>query len=133
MSSQPAHEMTSAVQPFGWAAIVRLGIAQFCLGAIVVLTTSTLNRLMSVELALPAMLSGGLVALHSFVQISRPSWGFWSDAPGKRTRFIIGGMAVLSFGAALAALMVALGAAGQGWGLAVSVMAYILIGLGAGA
>ena len=106
-----------------WTQIVRLGLVQLCLGAVVVLTTSTLNRLMVVELALPAMLSGALVALHSFVQITRPSWGFWSDAQGKRTRFIIGGMAILSFGAALASLMVALGTAGQGRGLAVSVVA----------
>jgi BCD family chlorophyll transporter-like MFS transporter len=116
-----------------WLQIVRLGLVQLCLGAVVVLTTSTLNRLMVVELALPAMLSGALVALHSFVQITRPSWGFWSDAQGKRTRFIIGGMAILSFGAALAALMVALEVAGQGWGLVVSVLAYVLIGVGAGA
>ncbi|MDM7930577.1 BCD family MFS transporter [Tabrizicola sp.] len=116
-----------------WTQIARLGLVQLCLGAVVVLTTSTLNRLMVVELALPAMLSGALVALHSFVQITRPSWGFWSDAEGKRTRFIIGGMAILSFGAALASLMVALEVAGQGWGLVVSVLAYVLIGIGAGA
>ena len=116
-----------------WLQIVRLGLIQLCLGAVVVLTTSTLNRLMVVELALPAMLSGALVALHSFVQITRPSWGFWSDAQGSRTRFISGGMAVLSTGAALASLMVAMGIAGQGAGLAVSILAYVLIGIGAGA
>jgi MFS transporter, BCD family, chlorophyll transporter len=116
-----------------WVQIVRLGLVQLCLGAVVVLTTSTLNRLMVVELALPAMLSGALVALHSFVQITRPSWGFLSDAQGNRTRFIIGGMAVLSAGAALASWMVALGIAGHGIGLAGSVFAYVLIGMGAGA
>lgn len=116
-----------------WLQIVRLGLVQLCLGAVVVLTTSTLNRLMVVELALPAMLSGALVALHSFVQITRPSWGFLSDAQGNRTRFIIGGMAVLSAGAALASWMVALGIAGHGIGLAGSVLAYVLIGMGAGA
>ena len=116
-----------------WAQIIRLGLVQLCLGAVVVLTTSTLNRLMVVELALPAMLSGALVALHSFVQITRPSWGFLSDAQGNRTLFIIGGMAVLSAGAALASWMVALGIAGHGIGLAGSVLAYVLIGMGAGA
>lgn len=116
-----------------WLQIVRMGLVQLCLGAVVVLTTSTLNRLMVVELALPAMLSGALVALHSFVQITRPSWGFLSDAQGNRTRFIIGGMAVLSAGAALASWMVALGIAGHGVGLAGSVLAYVLIGMGAGA
>jgi MFS transporter, BCD family, chlorophyll transporter len=116
-----------------WVQIVRLGLVQLCIGAVVVLTTSTLNRLMVVELALPAMLSGALVALHSAVQITRPSWGFWSDAKGNRTRFIIGGMAVCSAGAFLASVAVALGIAGQGAGLALSVLAYVLIGLGAGA
>lgn len=116
-----------------WVQIVRLGLVQLCIGAVVVLTTSTLNRLMVVELALPAMLSGALVALHSFVQITRPSWGFLSDAQGNRTRFIIGGMAVLSAGAALASWMVALGIAGHGIGLVGSVFAYVLIGMGAGA
>ena len=116
-----------------WLQIVRMGLVQLCLGAVVVLTTSTLNRLMVVELALPAMLSGALVALHSFVQITRPSWGFMSDAQGNRTRFIIGGMAVLSAGAALASWMVALGIAGHGVGLVGSVFAYVLIGMGAGA
>ncbi len=116
-----------------WVQIARLGLVQLCLGAVVVLTTSTLNRLMVVELALPAMLSGALVGLHSLVQITRPSWGFLSDAQGNRTRFIIGGMAVLSAGAALASWMVALGIAGHGIGLAGSVFAYVLIGMGAGA
>ncbi len=46
------------VRPLGWAGIVRLGLVQTALGAIVVLTTSTLNRVMVVELALPAMLPG---------------------------------------------------------------------------
>ena len=54
--------MTS-VKPLGWFGIVRLGLVQTALGAIVVLTTSTLNRVMVVEMALPAMLPGALVAL----------------------------------------------------------------------
>ncbi|MDB5665679.1 MAG: transporter [Cypionkella sp.] len=69
-----------------WFSIVRLGLVQLCLGAIVVLTTSTLNRLMVVEAALPAVLPGLLVALHYGVQISRPNWGFRSDSGGDRTQ-----------------------------------------------
>ena len=56
-----------------WVQIFRLGAVQMCLGAIVVLMTSTLNRLMAVELALPVVVPGFLVALHYGVQISRPS------------------------------------------------------------
>ena len=48
--------MTGA--PLGWFGIVRLGLVQAALGAIVVLTTSTLNRVMVVELALPAAVPG---------------------------------------------------------------------------
>lgn len=58
-----------------WFSIVRLGLVQMALGAIIVLITSTLNRLMVVELALPAVLPGLLVALHYGIQITRPNWG----------------------------------------------------------
>ena len=47
-----------------WSQIFRLGLVQMALGSIVVLTTSTLNRLMVVELSLPALLPGALVGLH---------------------------------------------------------------------
>lgn len=116
-----------------WFQIVRLGLVQMCLGAVVVLTTSTLNRLMVVELALPAVLPGLLVGLHYAIQLTRPSWGHKSDTGGKRTRWIIGGMAILALGAFLAALGVPLLAA-NGWaGLLTSILAYTLIGIGVGA
>ncbi|MCL4136099.1 UNVERIFIED_CONTAM: hypothetical protein GTU68_025467 [Idotea baltica] len=116
-----------------WVQIMRLGLVQMCLGAIVVLTTSTLNRLMVVELALPAVLPGLLVALHYSIQLSRPSWGHKSDTGGKRTRWIIGGMAILALGGFLAALGVPLLAANYELGLTVSILAYALIGVGVGA
>lgn len=114
-----------------WVQIARLGLVQMCLGAVVVLTTSTLNRLMVVELALPAVLPGLLVALHYGIQITRPNWGYRSDTKGNRTVFIIGGMAILALGAFLAAVGVVIlpGLAG----LALSVLAYALIGVGVGA
>ena len=87
-----------------WIQIFRMGLVQMCLGAVVVLTTSTLNRLMVVELALPALLPGLLVGLHYGIQITRPNWGFLSDTSGNRTRWIIGGMVVLAAGGWLAAL-----------------------------
>jgi BCD family chlorophyll transporter-like MFS transporter len=118
---------------FGWLSIIRLGIAQMALGAIVVLTNSTLNRLMVVELALPAVLPGLLVGLHYGVQLSRPGWGFLSDAGGRRAPFIIGGIATLGLGATLAAWAVTLFPAGFATALALSVAGYALVGLGAGA
>ena len=52
-----------------WIGIFRLGLVQTALGSVVILTTSTLNRVMVVELALPAMIPGFLVSLHYAVQI----------------------------------------------------------------
>ncbi|SIO50086.1 MFS transporter, BCD family, chlorophyll transporter [Rhodovulum sp. ES.010] len=116
-----------------WLQIVRLGLVQMCLGAIVVLTTSTLNRLMVVELALPAVLPGFLVALHYGIQITRPSWGFMSDTKGQRTRFIIGGMVVLALGGLGAAAGVLVLEHSFWPGLLLSILAYVLIGLGVAA
>ncbi|MEM9269091.1 MAG: BCD family MFS transporter, partial [Pseudomonadota bacterium] len=116
-----------------WLSIVRLGLVQMALGAVVVLTTSTLNRLMVVELALPAVLPGLLVALHYGIQITRPNWGFMSDTGGRRTRWIIGGMIALASGAFGAAMGVLLFESSFAGGLALSILAYALIGLGVGA
>lgn len=117
----------------GWLAIIRLGLVQMALGAVVVLTTSTLNRLMVVELTLPALLPGFLVALHYGIQITRPNWGFASDTRGRRTRWIIGGMVILGMGAYGAALGVVLFPTHYAGALALSVLSYALIGLGVGA
>lgn len=116
-----------------WPAIVRLGLVQAALGSIVVLTTSTLNRVMVVELALPAVLVGLLVALHYGVQISRPTWGFASDTGGRRTRWIVGGMLLLALGALAAAGAVLIFPLSFALGMTVSVLAYATIGLGVGA
>jgi BCD family chlorophyll transporter-like MFS transporter len=116
-----------------WVSILRLGLAQMSLGAIIVLMTSTLNRIMVVELALPALVPGLLVGLHYAMQLSRPGWGHWSDLSRRRTPWIIGGMTVLALGGFLAALGVAIGASLPVPGLVLSVLAYALIGAGAGA
>jgi BCD family chlorophyll transporter-like MFS transporter len=112
---------------------MRMGLVQMALGSIVVLTTSTLNRLMVVEFALPALLPGILVGLHYGIQMSRPKWGFMSDSGGNRTRWIIGGMGLLALGGLGAAFGVTLFAVNFWLALAVSVLAYALIGLGVGA
>jgi MFS transporter, BCD family, chlorophyll transporter len=125
--------MSSTVKPFGWLAIVRLGFAQFSLGAIVVLMTSTLNRVMVIELALPALLPGILVGLHYAVQMLRPRMGYGSDMMGRCTPWILGGMSVLGLGAVLAATATALLSVSFAWGLALAVIAYALIGAGVSA
>jgi len=120
-------------RPLGWLGIFRLGLVQAALGAIIVLTTSTLNRVMVVELALPAMLPGALVALHHLVQVMRPRWGYGSDLGGRRTPWIIGGMAVLAAGGILAALATAWMQSEATGGTLLAVLAFTLIGMGVGA
>jgi BCD family chlorophyll transporter-like MFS transporter len=120
-------------KPLSWLGIVRLGLVQTALGAVVVLTTSTMNRVMVVELALPALLPGILVAIHYAIQVLRPRLGHGSDVGGRRTPWIIGGIGVLALGGVLAALAIALMPASLVAGIALAVLAFILIGLGVGA
>ena len=116
-----------------WFAIVRLGLVQTGLGAIVVLTTSTLNRVMVVELAMPAILPGALVAIHYALQVFRPAWGHGSDNGARRTPWIVGGMAVLAAGGFLAAIATAAMATHPLFGIALAVASFSLIGAGVGA
>lgn len=116
-----------------WLQIVRLGLVQASIGAVVVFATSTLNRVMVVELALPALVPGALVGFHYAVQILRPRWGHGADLGGRRTPWIIGGMAALSAGAVLAALATAWIPIAHWPGLALAVLAYALLGVGVGA
>ena len=117
----------------GWFGIVRLGLVQTALGAIVVLTTSTMNRVMVVELALPAMLPGFLVGLHYAIQISRPRLGYGSDVGRRRTPWIVGGMAVLALGGFGAAVATAWMGSSVPAGTALAIVAFLMIGLGVGA
>ena len=119
--------------PLGWLGIIRLGLVQTALGAIVVLTTSALNRVMVVELALPATLPGILVGIHYALQMLRPRMGYGSDMGGRRTPWIIGGMAVLALGGVLAAAGTALMGEALWAGIALAVFAFLMIGAGVGA
>jgi MFS transporter, BCD family, chlorophyll transporter len=117
----------------GWLGIARLGLVQACLGAVVVLTTSTLNRVMVIELALPALLPGLLVALHYLVQWVRPRMGFGGDMGGRRTPWIAGGMAVLALGGFGAALGTVWMETAPRAGLVLAVLSFAAIGLGVSA
>ncbi|MEM9873846.1 MAG: BCD family MFS transporter [Myxococcota bacterium] len=119
--------------PFGWFSIFRLGLVQTALGAVVVLTTSTLNRVMVVELGLAAMVPGALVTLHHAMQMLRPRMGYGSDLGRRRTPWIVGGMAALALGGFLAALATTMMDATMGAGLALAIVAYALIGGGVSA
>ncbi len=117
----------------GWFDILRLGLVQAALGAIVVLTNSTLNRVMIVELGLAAVIPGLLVGLHYGVQISRPLWGHRSDTGGSRTIWILIGLALLAFAGTLASATTLLFTHSPMLGLTVAFIAYMLIGIGIGA
>jgi MFS transporter, BCD family, chlorophyll transporter len=126
--------MSSAVaQRIGIPGILRLGLVQAMLGAIVVLTTSTINRVLVVELALPALIPGLLVALHYAVQLSRPRMGYGSDVGRRRTPWIVGGMAVLALGGFGAAAGTAWAAENRAAGLALATLAFVFVGLGVSA
>ena len=133
MPSVPVSAETTTAAPLSWMGIVRLGLVQTTLGAIVVLATTTLNRVMVVELALPAIVPGALVGLHYAVQVTRPRMGFGSDTGGRRTPWIIGGMAVLALGGIGAALAAALMASHLWAGIALAIAAYLAIGAGVSA
>ena len=91
------------MKQLGFSGIMRLGLVQAALGAIVVLATSTMNRVMVVEWSMPAIVPGALVALHYGVQVLRPRMGHGSDMGRRRTPWIVGGMAALACGAVTAA------------------------------
>ncbi|MEM8851174.1 MAG: PucC family protein, partial [Pseudomonadota bacterium] len=114
----------------GWTGILRLCLVNASIGAMAGLPVNLFNRLMTVELALPAILPGLLVALHYAVQITRPAWGHRSDAAGRRVPVILWGMALLATAVTAAAWAVGLP---TGTALFVWILAYAAIGIGIGA
>ena len=121
------------MRTLGWAGIARLGLVQMALGSVVVLVTSTLNRVMVIEFALPAILPGALVALHYCVQILRPRMGWGSDMGGRRTPWIVGGIAAMAAGALVAALGACLIPTSLPAGVALATLGFVALGLGVGA
>ena len=88
---------------------------------------------MVVEYALAASVPGFLITLHHVVQLARPYIGYGSDAGGRRTPWIVGGMIILAIGSMTAAYGATL-ANQLGWiGHVVAALGYLLIGVGSGA
>ncbi len=125
--------MKTAGNGLGWLAIIRLGLVQAALGSIVVLTTSTLNRVMVVELALAAIIPGALVGVHYAVQLMRPVFGHRSDMGGGRTAWILGGMALLAVSGTAAAATTFLFDQSFALGFSAALIAFVMIGFGIGA
>ncbi|NNU79360.1 BCD family MFS transporter [Halovulum dunhuangense] len=116
-----------------WFQILRLGLVQMALGAVLVLTTTTLNRVMVVELAFPATLAGLLFAIYYATQFLRPHFGHGADLGRRRTPWIVGGVVVLAMGGMGATLSVWLMASHAALGIAAAVPAFLAIGVGIGA
>jgi BCD family chlorophyll transporter-like MFS transporter len=117
----------------GWGTLVRLCLVNAAIGGLAALPVNLFNRLMTVELALPALLPGLLVALHYGVQLTRPVWGHRSDVRGGRTPFILGGIAVVALGVLGTAWGIAVAEGSVQWALAIWIVSYMAIGLGIGA
>jgi BCD family chlorophyll transporter-like MFS transporter len=118
---------------FGWLGIVRIGLVQASIGALVIISTTVLNRLMVVEYALAAAIPAGLVAWHYAVQLGRPLFGHGSDKGNSRVPWIIGGVALLAAASLLATQATLLLGNAPVLGFSLAVIAYTLIGAGVGA
>lgn len=116
-----------------WPSIARLGLVQASIGAVVVLMTSTLNRVMVVELGLAASIPGALVAMHFFVQFIRPQMGFGSDAHGRRIPWIVGGMAVVAVSGIGASAATAIMDRYPTLGIACALVSFVMLGVGVAA
>jgi len=126
--------VSSAMTSLSWPQIMRLGLVQAAIGAVVVLLTTTINRVIVVELALPATVPGFLVALHFGVQlILRPRLGHASDATARRTPWILGGLAVCALAGLAVAASIPIMARSPGWGIALAAVASVVLGAGVSA
>ena len=109
-------------------------MVQAALGAVVVLVTSTLNRVMVVEYALPALLPGsiGRVALcGSAGSAALRLWlGSWA---GGALHGSSAGWRCLPCGGVLCSIATVLMHTHAGLGLALAVVGYALVGIGVGA
>ena len=127
-----AASMPAVPGHFGWLAIVRVGVVQACIGGLVVLITATMNRVMVVELGLPATLAGGLVALYYTIQLGlRPRMGHLADRSRALARWITLGIATLAAGVVSAAFALGLVRGAPVVGYPLLVASFLLVGLGA--
>ncbi|MEM6310726.1 MAG: PucC family protein [Pseudomonadota bacterium] len=117
----------------GWGTLARLCLVNAAIGGLAALPVNLFNRLMTVELALPALLPGFLVAVHYGVQLTRPAWGHRSDQHGNRVPYILGGVVLVALGVIAAAWGIRIADGPIGAALCVWLAAYIAIGLGIGA
>lgn len=128
--------MTTAPMPsaLSWWQLSRLGLVQAAIGAVVVLLTTTINRVIVVELGLPASVPGLLVALHFGVQlVLRPRLGHASDHVGTRTAWILWGLVVCALGGVAVAASLPIMRTNVALGIALASLASVALGAGVSA
>ncbi|MCE2900621.1 MAG: BCD family MFS transporter [Gemmatimonas sp.] len=124
----------AAPATMSWLQLTRLGFVQAAIGAVVVLLTTTINRVIVVELSLPALIPGLLVALHFGVQLYlRPRLGHDSDRQSRRTPWIVGGLAVCAVGGVAVAASIPVMARNTALGVGVAAIASMVLGAGVSA
>jgi len=133
LSAPASPAVRPALGGLSWFAIIRIGLVQASIGALVMMATTVLNRLMVVEYGLMAAIPAGLVAWHYAIQLGRPIWGHGSDKGANRTRWIIGGMIVLAAGMLLATQATLMMGSPTSGVFAFAILAYTIIGVGVGA
>lgn len=116
----------------GWFGIIRLGTVQAAIGAMVMLATSLLNRVMVVEYAIAAAIPAALVAWHYGVQLSRPLWGHRSDRSARRSSWILVGLGLLALGALVAVDATIMMAGSGSFAVILAIAGFTFIGLGVG-
>jgi len=125
---------SSAIRRMGWRAILQVCLLNIAVALMILPLNSTLNRIMIVELRLPATLVAVLISLRFITSPSRIWFGRLSDTRPiggrRRTWYIAGGMLVLAVGlmaSTYAALAIPdLGVAG----IIISVLTFGLLGVG---
>ncbi len=112
-------------------AVVRLGLVQAGMSSVIVLLTSTLNRVMVIELGLAAAVPGLLLGLYFSAQfLVRPRIGHRIDRGHRRTPTIIAAMALLGLMAPAAAAATALVETDPTAGRLALAASFMLIGVG---
>ncbi|NCO86638.1 MAG: PucC family protein [Rhodobacterales bacterium] len=142
------HKLTARVLPFADAAseglplrqLLRLSLFQISVGMAAVMLLGTLNRVMIVELSVPAMIVAGMIAIPVLIAPFRAILGFKSDnyrsAIGwKRVPYLwfgtlwqFGGLAIMPMALLVLAGDTALDAGD--FGQAAAALAFLLTGLG---
>jgi len=120
---------TERITGLSWLQISRLALVQVAIGMVLVLMTSTLNRVIILEIGLPAAVPGALVGLHFAVQlVVRPRIGFASDLSGRRTSWILVGMLLLGLSGTGAAATTLVMEQDRALGLTLAVACFAVLG-----